>query len=436
MRPLRRVAAVTAALLLAAAATPRASAGADVDVAALLARIVDARTPDARRTAAESAARTPGLTLDAALEAARAFGVFEPQQAGTLRIDVPGGGAVQVFVPGGYDPARPTPLILALHGTGGDGEQALSLWQGFAERNGFLVAAPETSGANAGYTFGEAERDEGWAALRAVRRRLNVDENRIHATGVSRGGHMTWDLALRRPDVFASLAPMIGGPRLDFSRGSNNTRFVENVAHLPIRDLQGEQDDPRLLANLRMVFARLEALHAPDARLVTFAELGHSFDPSAVDWDAFLGGARREPWPERVVVRGAAPGVRSHFAEIAGVERDVVVDFRPRVDAKTWPSLGEDAQRRVVAEQIEAATARLEVRRTARGRYEATSDGVTGFRLLLPAEGVGEDGRVVVRWKGRDLALRAEPSLAVLLRDFAERFDRTSLVVCEVRVGR
>jgi len=45
----------------------------------------------------------------------------------------------------------------------------------------------------------------------------------------SRGGHLTWDVSLRRPDRFAAIAPFIGCPRFNLVRGQNNMRFLRKI---------------------------------------------------------------------------------------------------------------------------------------------------------------------------------------------------------------
>src|SRR6185436_12932681 len=115
--------------------------------------------------------------------------------------------------------------------------------------------------ANDGYAFSLRERDAALGAVRFAQANFAIDPNRIYATGISRGGHLTWDVALRRPDRFAALVPLIGCPRYQLVRGQNNLRFVENLVNVPIRDLQGSKDDPGVLQNLHEAFAKLEALH-------------------------------------------------------------------------------------------------------------------------------------------------------------------------------
>ena len=40
---------------------------------------------------------------------------------------------------------------------------------------------------------------------------LPIDRNRIYLTGLSMGGFGSWDLAMRRPELFAAVAPVCGG---------------------------------------------------------------------------------------------------------------------------------------------------------------------------------------------------------------------------------
>jgi hypothetical protein len=186
--------------------------------------------------------------------------------------------------------------------------------------------------------------------------------------------------------------------------------------------------------NLRLAFERLERFGAPDAELLLQEDYGHGFDFGAVDWSAFLGGARREPFPERVVrVAAREDEARAAFVEITGLAKQVEEEFEPRVRAAKWSRLDDDGQRRLLQELADERTARLEVRRVAADRYEAEGDGVERFRLLLPREAL-EPGQLTVVWKGRTLRRRPRPSKELLLEDFAERFDRRFLPVAEVAV--
>src|SRR5262245_1025344 len=297
-----------------------------------------------------------------------------------------------------------------------------------------LVVAPTEAGPNEGFAMTLRERLAVLASLRWARRRFNVDENRIHVTGVSRGGHLAWDVALRWPDLFASASPMIGGPRLSAGRGENNVRYLENVASLPIRDLQGPQAHPLLPDDLHLAFQRLESFGAKDARLLEFPDRGHDFDFGAVDWVQFLGGAVRDPRPERVVRRAAAPGEgRAFWVEVDGTAPSVVEAVAPPQPAG-WATMSEQARRRFVADAVERATARLSVKRTGSGRFEAEGTAVTKFRLLLSDGAFEPDKPVSLLWNGRSISRLVKRNKSTLLLDFVERFDRSFLPVAELSV--
>jgi len=410
-----------------------------------LAALVDLPTPKARRAAAREFAKDADLTLQAVLVAARAFRpraglaiqAGASRQTASLRVgDSTEETSITVSVPERYDPSKPTPLLLYLHGSGGRGDEALGLWKAQADALGMLLIAPTEAGENGGYAFSERERKAALAALRWARRRFNVDENRIHLTGVSRGGHMTWDVGTRHPDRWASLSPMIGGPRWLPQRGQNNLRFVENVASIPIRDLQGAKDHPGLLVNLRFAFERLKKLKAKDARFLTFDDLGHSFRMEAVDWGEFLPKCERNPVPPRIVrlSTGVAGETRAYWAQITAVSREVKEKFQPRVDARRWGGLDELGQRRYMDAVVAKRTARLEAQFAGKGEFIVKTERVKKFRLLLTAGMFDPAQPVVVTWNGRKRRIRAKPSTRVLLEEFAERFDRTFLPVAEVRV--
>jgi len=337
-----------------------------------------------------------------------------------------------VYVPPGYDPGTPAPLLLALHGTGGGGAALVPMWQETADTLGMIVLAPNAGGMNEGYTFGAGERNSTLAALRAAREHLNIAENRIHVTGVSRGGHLTWDLILRFPDLWASAIPMIGGPRLAFSRGENNTRFVENVRGLTIRDLQGANDDPRLVASLRMMFARLTELGARDVELLEFPDMGHNFQFGAIKWPGFLEKQVRDALPQRVVRRVASPQEgRAFWVEVLKVDRSVRDVLQPQVDAKKWAAMGESEQRAEVFRQAEGLTARIEAEITGVGEFTVRTKDVKSFRILLDRSMFDPEKPVVVTVNGRRHRKQVKVDLAVLAQDIAFRHDRSFLPVAE-----
>jgi len=422
-----------------------AGAEPDTDLGPRLERLVDQPTLAARRSLADTLAADKAIGLKAWRAAMARFGSYRRTPKG-IRHETEalhtGAGleavAISLYVPEAYDPKTPTPLLLALHGSGGGARGLPASWRRVADAAGMIIVAPTDERGIGGWTKTAPERDAAWAALRWARRTFNIDEGRIHCTGISRGGHLTWDLALRQPDRFASLAPMIGGPLVGLAGGRNNLRMIENLVPVPVRDLQGSRDDPILVKNLRLAFERLKHYKAQDARLIEFPELGHSFEIGAVTWETFFGKARRQAVPDRVIRRTVhvtderSGEGRAWWVEILDTKKPAKEMFPLRVDPRQWTKMTDRAKRAFQAVEAEKHTARLEASMPEPGVFVVRTVGVKRFRLLLTPAMIGERGSIEVRVNGRKRKRTIKPSKRVLLREFAERFDRTFLPVAEV----
>ncbi len=438
MRPARAAAAFLLGASLLAVPRPAAGCGEGETLRDALERAADIQDPARRRAAGREVLARPDATPEALLALGKSLGRFTARPAGPRKETVPLWTGertedieVHSYVPPGIRPGTRAPLLLHLHGSGSAGDEG-GMWKAAADALGMVVVAPTDPRSGEGYRYSPGERALALSALRWARRTFDTDENRVFLGGVSRGGHLCWDLVLRRPDLFAAAAPMIGGPRVSNAAGENNMRFLENVARLPICDLQGSQDHPMLLENLHMAFERLLKWKAR-ATLVEFPDRGHDFDHKAVDWVAFLGGARRDPRPETVVRRCVAGDEgRFAWAEVLRTAKGIEGFFQMAVDGKEWQALSEDERRRRFEAEAERRTARLEVRMEAPGRFAARGTGVERFRLLLD-EGMLVPGKPVeVSWQGKTLARAVKPDGRVLLEDILERLDRTFLPVAEV----
>lgn len=132
-----------------------------------------------------------------------------------------------VHVPKSYR-ARPTPMLIALHGGGGDADfQADDAKYGLigkSEAAGFIAVFPNgysrmPSGVlatwNAGTCCGAAQRNnvDDVSFIREVIRRMErqatIDRRRVFATGMSNGAMMSWRLACEAPEIRA-IAPVEG----------------------------------------------------------------------------------------------------------------------------------------------------------------------------------------------------------------------------------
>ena len=163
----------------------------------------------------------------------------------------------QVFVPSSYDKSKPFPLIIALHGMGGDENSYLTVYgQGAfkteAEKHGYIVACPKGRKPASMY-IGDAEKDV-MDVLAEVRRAYNIDADRIYLTGHSMGGFGTWSVAMDHPEVFAALAPISGG--------ANNPGTMSKIAHIPMLVVHGDNDPTVPVERSRVMVAMAKKLGA------------------------------------------------------------------------------------------------------------------------------------------------------------------------------
>lgn len=142
----------------------------------------------------------------------------------------------RVFVPTKYDAAKPMPMVVALHGMGGDENSYFTAYDNGivkreAEARGYLVVCPKGRGSASMYA-GDAERDV-MDVIAAMRRDYNVDADRIYLTGHSMGGYGTWSIAPKYPDMFAALAPIAGG---------GMPSSLSKIKHVPQIVIHGDKD--------------------------------------------------------------------------------------------------------------------------------------------------------------------------------------------------
>jgi predicted peptidase len=191
----------------------------------------------------------------------------------------------RLFVPDGLTEDKAFPLVLALHGSGERGSdnenhvRSHRLAEGWAEakiqkRHPCFVLAPQCplkkQWVNAAWSGGSyrISRTPVSAELACVSNLVNrlikkypIDEDRIYVTGISMGGFAVWDLIMRYPGRFAAAVPMSGDG--DKSR-------VASIAHVPIWNFHGENDEAVPVAGSRDIIVALE--HAGTECVFTHAD--------------------------------------------------------------------------------------------------------------------------------------------------------------------
>jgi polyhydroxybutyrate depolymerase len=156
-----------------------------------------------------------------------------------------------VHVPRSYSSGRPTPMLLAFHGGGGDADfqadDSKYRLISKSEEAGFIAVFPNGYSRiggilatwNAGGCCGGAKKnnvdDVGFvgAVIHRMARQASIDPKRIFATGMSNGAMMSWRLACELPEIRA-IAPVAG---------TDNTPACKPSRPVPIIEFHAADDD-------------------------------------------------------------------------------------------------------------------------------------------------------------------------------------------------
>ncbi len=155
-----------------------------------------------------------------------------------------------LHIPPGYDPSRPSAMVLAFHGITLDAHEMIRI-SGFnaeSDAAGFIVVYPNASGAqrswNGGHCCGEAALnnvdDVGFvrAFIEELSILLNVDPKRIYATGFSNGAILAYRLACEMADQIAAIGPVSATQALE------DMQACQPAQPVPVIHFHGTDDEP------------------------------------------------------------------------------------------------------------------------------------------------------------------------------------------------
>ncbi|HEX5732476.1 MAG TPA: prolyl oligopeptidase family serine peptidase [Blastocatellia bacterium] len=162
----------------------------------------------------------------------------------------------RVFIPASYDRSKAHPLIIALHGMGGDENSYFDSYKNGAfkveaEQRGYIVACPKGREPASMY-IGTAEQDV-LDVIAEVKRAYNIDAARVYVTGHSMGGFGSWSIAMNHPELFAAIAPVAGG---------GNPMGMKKIAHIPQLVVHGDNDKTVPVERSRTMVAAAKNLGA------------------------------------------------------------------------------------------------------------------------------------------------------------------------------
>src|SRR3989475_5402793 len=119
-----------------------------------------------------------------------------------------------LYVPRSYDRAKPTPLVISLHGAGmwGAAQKETSQWNRVADEHGFIVVYPSGEGGGGPRVWHEGggarpSRDVRFISelIDTLAAAYNIDPTRIYANGLSNGGGMSFVLSCTMSDRIAAV---------------------------------------------------------------------------------------------------------------------------------------------------------------------------------------------------------------------------------------
>lgn len=177
----------------------------------------------------------------------------------------------RVYVPKGYNPSKPLPLIVALHGLGATEDSFFDQYgrrlPALAEERGYIIAAPLGYRVDGGYGVSLGGRNSDPAESRAralseqdvmqvvqsVRARYAVDDRRVYLMGHSMGAIGTWAIAAKAPELWRALGVFSG-----FGVGST----AAAMKGIPQFVVHGDADPTVPVAGSRLMVAALRGVGA------------------------------------------------------------------------------------------------------------------------------------------------------------------------------
>lgn len=198
-----------------------------------------------------------------------------------------------VYVPTGYVPGRPAPLIVLLHGDPQSETQLLAApyLAALADQTGTIVVAPW----GRGYHDFRGSASDVYDALHEAQRAFTIDPQKRFLAGYSMGGFSVFEVAPEHPESWDAVMCIAGS-----ILGSDSERVIARMARTPFYILTGSADEtiPTQYPTSTAAF-----LSAAGFDVSFYSQLGGSHRLSSLmpiltqSWNDMLRGIMRAPPP-------------------------------------------------------------------------------------------------------------------------------------------
>lgn len=246
-----------------------------------------------------------------------------------------------LHLPKGMNPKKPLPLVMALHGGGGNAQSMVRSTMGgldaLSDRGHFILVYPE--GMGRGWNDGRHDAvalrrrrgidDVGFISLLidTLSQEFRINPKRVFSTGISNGGFMSFRLACELSEKITAIAPVIGGMGVEYAPQCKPT---EAVAVLII---QGTEDPlvPYKGGQVRVFGQERGAILASDEVVKIWVENNKTSTR-----------AKREKLPDQDKTDGSQ-GIRETYSGTSPVIRYIIEG-----GGHTWPGATQYLPQRIV----------------------------------------------------------------------------------------
>ena len=396
-----------------------------------------ADSPEGATKSAEDVVKS-GVSFEEALRRLKQGRPYTAQKDGVFQLGNRTSDGVEhnfaVTIPAGYDPARRYQVRFQLHG--GVGGRTDNKPRG----NGQIGAL---AGAEQIYVIPYAWNDQPWwsddqvlnlgAIVDQLKRKYNIDENRVVVAGVSDGGTGAYYVAMRDTTPYASFLPL-NGYIMVLANGEidDGRNFPNNLLDKPMFVINGGKD--RLYPiSIVEPFTRHLMSHGVQIEYHPQPEGEHNtaWWPEMKDpFEKFVADHPRDPNPDKLTWEAVdAAHNRAHWLVLdsfgtATAEAKELSDTNVFTDSLgTDPLFGRPK-----------VPGRVDLVRSG-NNVQAATRGVTGFTLLLSPDKFDLSQPVVVIANGREVfRARVQSSVETLLKWAARDNDRTMLYTAEIKI--
>ena len=201
-------------------------------------------------------------------------------------------GEYSLYVPENYDPSRRWPMIIAMHGGHGRGDDYLLTWLRPAKSKGYILLSPKSLEQTWSLMQPGVDIRSILSMVEELLDEYAIDTGRLFATGLSDGGTFSFALGLSCPKLFAGIAPIAAA-------GEFIALFdLEQSKTLPVFMVHGEKDFIFPVAMARRTHALLDQ-SGFDVTYKELPEWGHAY-PYSINEKLVL------PWFESLPSRSQA----------------------------------------------------------------------------------------------------------------------------------